>query len=91
MNMRIEPGQAVVELCLGLVAILIVVSALCYFSRHMTKSLEVQNHLRQDGATYSARIMVDEPLAKELLGRRNIDVNEPHGAVSRTIPESWVE
>jgi len=89
MSTRTRRGQAVIELCLGLVAILTIVSALYYFARHMTKSLEVQNHLRQNGATYSARIKIEEDFAKEVFGRQNLDVNEPHGVVNRTIPESW--
>jgi len=89
--MRTRMGQAVIELCLGIVAIMVIVSAFYYFARHMAKSLEVQNHLRQRGATYSARVKVEDSFAKEVFGRETLNVNEPHGVVNRTIPQTWPE
>jgi len=44
--MRTRRGQAMIELALGMLALVMVVSALCGFAVYVARSLEVQNSAR---------------------------------------------
>jgi len=85
MNMRTERGQAVIELAIGLVAIMILTSAFFYLSRYMAKSLRIQNQIRSPTPVYATSIELDDFASEEVFGMKNLHINEPHGVTDRSI------
>jgi len=82
---KAKTGQAVIELVIGLVAVLILVSAFFYLARYMAKSLKIQNQLRSPSPVYAASIELDDFSRTEVFGMKNLHINEPHGTTDRTI------
>lgn len=85
MNTHTKQGQAIIELALGLVAIMILVSAFFYLARYMAKSLKIQNQLRSPSPIYAESIKLDDFASEEVFGQKNLHINEPHGTTDRTI------
>jgi len=85
--MRIEakPGQALIELALGLLVIALLVSAFCHVAQYMSKSLKIQNHLRSPSPICADSIELDVFARKEVFGMKNLHINEPHGVTDRKI------
>jgi len=85
MNTPIRRGQAVIELTIGLVVVLILVSAFFYLSRYMAKSLKIQNQLRSPTPVYAASIELNDFARTAVFGMKNLHINEPHGTTDRKI------
>jgi len=85
MNTPTKRGQAVIELAIGLVVVIVLVSAFFYLAHYMTKSLKIQNQLRSPTPVYADSIELDAFAAKEVFGMKNLHINEPHGTTDRTI------
>ena len=86
MTTRTRRGQALIELAVGLFTLTLIVSALCYFTSYIVKSLRVQNHLRCDSKVVQDKVEVDDFAARYVFGTRNLHVKEPCGTVDRSIP-----
>lgn len=68
-------GQALVELAVGMLALALVVSALCGFALYISKSLEIQNKLRVGGKR-SETVDVSGPMAQYLFGVEKLKASE---------------
>ena len=86
MSTRTRRGQALIELAVGMLTLALIVSALCVFVRYITRSLEIENHIRAPGqATHTAEVQLDDFAADKVFGTRTLDIKEPRGATDRTI------
>ena len=68
-------GQALVEVAVGMLALALVVSALCGFALYVTKSLEIQNKLRVGGKR-SETVDVSGPTSQYLFGDGRLKASE---------------
>lgn len=70
-------GQALIELSLGMLALTLVVSALCGFAVYIAKSLRVQNELRVGGKR-SATVEVSSsgPAVESVFGAKSLKISE---------------
>ena len=86
MSTRTRRGQALIELAVGMLTLALIVSALCVFVRYITRSLEIENHIRAPGqATHTAEVQLDDFAADKVFGTRTLDIKEPRGVTDRTI------
>ena len=65
-------GQAMVELALGMLALVIVVSALCGFAIFMTRSLRAQNSCRTGSTEGNGRVEVDIRIGGGRIGTMSV-------------------
>lgn len=89
---RLEKGQALVELALGMFALALVLSAIFSFTRYIVASLDAQRKVRvragvaafgagiaeTDGAAAveSRKVNVEKMSAEYVFGREDVDVTE---------------
>ena len=72
----VRPGQAMIELSIGLVALVLVVSSLCGFAVYISRSLKMQNLLRSSTpCPVGNRVPVDHAL-QEVVGHKYLYINE---------------
>ncbi len=65
-----------IELAIGLVALMLVVSALCGFAAYISRSLKMQNRLRSSlSSPVGNRVPVD-PVLQGVFGHKYLYVNE---------------
>jgi len=83
--MRTRRGQALMELSVGLLALAIVVSALCGFAIYIVKSLEVQNALRSCSPKMNTTVELGAFAEQYYAGRSKLHINEKWVA-----PPNWV-
>jgi len=83
--MRTRRGQALIELAVGMVALMLVTCLLLLFTQYIAKSLEIENGIRSDTAVYAAKVEVDRFLFESVLGIHNLHIDEPHGPTDREI------
>jgi len=74
--MRTRRGQALMELAIGLLALAIVVSALCGFAVYIVKSLEVQNALRSSSPKMNTTVELGTFAEKYYAGRSKLQIDE---------------
>ena len=68
-------GQALVELAAGMLALALVVSALCGFAHYIAKSLRLQNELRVGGKKADS-VEVSAFAAEHVVGDRKLEMSE---------------
>lgn len=86
-SVALRRGQALMELAVGMLALALVVSALCGFAVYIVKSLEAQNSLRSStaGGTAHESVEVGDYAAKYLFGTTELKINEKAVMPPRTI------
>lgn len=87
--MGTKRGQALMELAVGMLALAIVVSALCGFALYISRSLEIQNFLRRDGTSNakSDSVEIGDFAAEHFAGTGVLDIHEKVVMPERTIPK----
>ena len=68
-------GQALMELAVGMLALALVVSALCGFAVYIAKSLRIQNELRVGGKK-SDSVEVSDFAAERVFGQGTLEISE---------------
>lgn len=76
MAIEARRGQAMVELAAGMFALALVVSALCWFSIYIVKSLRMQNSLRLGNSSQSETIKFDNFASKYVFGTEALKIKE---------------
>ena len=76
MAIEARRGQAMVELAAGMFALALVVSALCWFSIYIVKSLRMQNSLRLGNSSQSDTIKFDNFASKYVFGTEALKIKE---------------
>ena len=69
-------GQALMELAAGMLALAIVVSAICTFSIYIVRSLEVQNSLRSSSPKPNKPVKVEDFAVRHFTGKDTIKMDE---------------
>ncbi len=69
-------GQALMELAAGMLALAIVVSALCTFSIYIVRSLELQNALRSGSPKPNNPIKIEYFAVRHFTGKDTIKMDE---------------
>ena len=86
MSMRTRRGQALIELAVGMFTAALILGALFSFVSYITRSLEIENHLRKPGqGTYADKIELDDFASREIFGMKSLHILEPRGVTDRTI------
>lgn len=84
--MRTKRGQALIELAAGMLALAIVVSALCAFAVYIVKSLGVQNSLRSSSPKMNETVEIGAFAERYFAGTDKLKMNEKWVA-----PPTWVQ
>ena len=71
-----SPGQALIELAAGMLALAILVSALCAFAVYIARSLEVQNSLRGPSPKLNKPVKLEDFAVRHFAGRDEIKMEE---------------
>lgn len=75
------------ELAVGMLTAVLILSAMFYIVRFIARSLEIENHLRRPGqSTYAGRIQLDDFAINRIFRMKALDIMEPRGETDRTIP-----
>jgi len=85
---RLRAGQALMELAVGVFALVLVVSALCCFAEYIGKSLRAQNALRENDGQSNAKsdaVQVDALASERIFGVETLTVSEKVVMPTRTI------
>ena len=69
-------GQALIELAVGMLALAILVSALCAFAVYIARSLEVQNSLRGPEPKMNKPVKLDDFAVRHFAGKDHIKMEE---------------
>ena len=69
-------GQAMMELAVGMLALAILVSALCAFAVYIARSLEVQNSLRGPEPKMNKPVKLDDFAVRHFAGKDQIKMEE---------------
>ena len=69
-------GQALMELAAGMLALVLVVSALCTFTIYIVRSLEVQNSLRSSSPKMNKPVKVEDFAVRHFIGKDTIKMDE---------------
>ena len=69
-------GQALMELAVGMLALALVVSALCTFTIYIVRSLEVQNSLRSSSQKMNKPVKVEDFAVRHFIGKDTIKMDE---------------
>ena len=69
-------GQALMELAAGMLALALVVSALCTFTIYIVRSLEVQNSLRSSSPKMNKPVKVEDFAVRHFIGKDTINMDE---------------
>lgn len=69
-------GQAMMELAVGMLALAILVSALCAFAVYIARSLEVQNSLRGPEPKMNKPVKLDDFAVRHFAGKDHIKMEE---------------
>lgn len=83
--MRTRRAQALIELSIGMLAMAIVISALCLVSVYIAHSLKAQNSVRGSSSSYSESVDVDDFAARCFVGEKRLKINERAVMPSTTI------
>lgn len=76
MRTRTRRAQAMVELTLGMFALALVASALCFFAVYIARSLRVQNSTRGSCPETYDSVEVDDFAARYFVGDSSLEINE---------------
>jgi len=85
MRIRLRRAQAMVELAMGMLALAMVVSALCGFAVYIARSLEVQNAARSGARKVGGSVDVGIYIGGYTVERLKVesDVRMPSGVIVR--------
>ena len=73
--MRIEKGQALMELAVGMLTLVIVVSVLCGFTVFIVRSLHAQNTTRTGFANGGGKVEVDIRIGNAVIETMSVREN----------------
>lgn len=76
MPIKMRRGQAMIELAFGMLALTLVVSALCGFAVYIARSLEMQNSLRVRDNSQHDTLEVSDFAAEYIFNKTTIDIKE---------------
>ena len=74
--MATRRGQALIELALGMFALVLVTSALCVFAVYISRSLRVQNTARGASPTTAEPVEVGDFAERYFTGTKTLKINE---------------
>lgn len=74
--MATRRGQALIELALGMFALVLVTSALCVFAVYIARSLRVQNTARGASPTTAEQVEVGDFAERYFTGTKTLKINE---------------
>ena len=77
--MRIRRGQSAVELMVGLLLLMLLVSLVYFYAVFAVKGLRIQNHIRRTPAVVSDEVTVDSFLTRFFSWDDVVHVTEPYG------------